>query len=70
MENPVSVVSGFGARRARSVAFQCFQQFSIALPIEHFFFRLRLNLALSPFLFDVYYLSRAPRIGLARSLPL
>ena len=26
-DDPVSVVSGFSARRARSVAFQCFQQF-------------------------------------------
>jgi hypothetical protein len=33
-KNPDSVVSGFRARRARGVAFQCFPQFSIALPIE------------------------------------
>jgi hypothetical protein len=33
-ENPVLVVPEFGARRDCSVAFQRFQQFSIALPIE------------------------------------
>ncbi|HEY6400240.1 MAG TPA: hypothetical protein VI479_02445, partial [Blastocatellia bacterium] len=34
MDNSVSVVLRFGARHARGPAFQCFPQFSIALPIE------------------------------------
>jgi hypothetical protein len=51
MENPVSVVSGFGARRAHSVAFQCFQQFSIALSIE----QLLLSLTIKPGLVPVSF---------------
>jgi hypothetical protein len=43
-DNPVSVVSGFGVRRARCVAFERFPQFSIALPIE----QLLLSFAIKP----------------------
>jgi hypothetical protein len=43
-DNPVSVVSGFGARHARSAAFQHLPQFSIALPIE----QLLLSLTIKP----------------------
>jgi hypothetical protein len=50
-ENPVSVVSGFGARRARSVAFQCFPQFSIALSIE----QLLLSVTIKPGLVTVSF---------------
>jgi len=50
-DNPVSVVSGFCARRARSVAFQCFPQFSIALPIE----QLLLSLTIKPGLVAVSF---------------
>jgi hypothetical protein len=50
-DNPVSVVSGFGARRARSVAFQCFPQFTIALPIE----QLLLSLTIKPGLVAVSF---------------
>jgi hypothetical protein len=47
-KNPVSVVSGFGARRASSVAFQCFPQFSIPLPIEQLLLSITIKPALVP----------------------
>jgi hypothetical protein len=66
-ENPVSVVSGLALVAPAASLSNAFRNSRLRFRLSSFFFRVRLNLALSPFLFDIYSPSRASCFGSDRS---